>query len=162
MKKIIWGIAAVFCVQVGFQLAMTAERSNDDYARLDTPLQTGIPYAQPRAVDPGLLDTSTYTGNIVERASLTRLETPHRTISLPSVAVRVARRPAPAPMTTANFKPVVITYDRSGALTDASASARNPVPRTKVDADNDDKRSMIAKIVTKPYDWLKAVGSKLH
>ncbi len=42
MRKIIWTITAVFCVQIGFQLAMTADRSNTDYAALRTPLQNGI------------------------------------------------------------------------------------------------------------------------
>lgn len=158
MRKVIWGIAIVFCVQVAFQLAMTASRSDADYARLRTPLQAGIPVPE-ESLDADDLDT-----NIAPvEAATEEFSTPTQT----RVLIRYIRMPErthlePHTVTAAPFKPVVITYDRSGALTTASTQTpeRRPTPRMETPAD--DKRSLIAKVVTKPVDWLKAVGSKFH
>ncbi len=159
MRKIIWGIAVVFCVQVAFQLAMTANRSDADYAALRSPLQNGI-YAPPDIAEMQDLDTDFAAADsnpIPERAEartkfLIRYVPVYRTLRLPA-----AKSTAP----TTAFRPVVITYDRSGALPkDPTAVASNrPRPRTE---HPDDGRSLIAKVVTKPYDWLKAVGSTFH
>jgi hypothetical protein len=157
MKKIIWGIAAVFCMQIAFQLAMLAERSNGDYATLRTPLQNGIDSPSP-IIDADDLDMNVAT--IVPAAE--SLQPPMRT----KVLIRYIKAPTyrsiePQHVTTAAFKPVVITYDRSGALTDTSntATAQRMIIRTERP---DDRRSLMAKVVTKPYDWLKLVGSKLR
>jgi hypothetical protein len=168
MKKIIWGIAAVFCVQVGFQLAMTAERSENDYAALSTPLQNSVADVNSAAIDPSLLDTSV---SYAEKPVYAAAETSRRRIRIPNAvqyreartSPRIGRDPLRTMSTTASFKPVVITYDRSGALTESQAFARKDKPAATVKPQNDvDKRSLIARIVTKPYDWLKAVGSKLR
>lgn len=160
MKKIIWGIAAVFCVQVGFQLAMTAERSNDDYARLTTPLQNGVTDVPATTIGPELLDPDTYRS--AEYTSLSHKRIQHR-VSPGYADARVGSRRSEVPAARATaFRPVVITYDRRGALTEASAFVRPQNAAAKPKADLVDKRSLIAKIVTKPYDWLKAVGSKLR
>jgi hypothetical protein len=158
MRKIIWGIAIVFCVQVGFQLAMTANRSNNDYASLRTPLQNGID-VQAASLSDDDLDT-----NIAPVAPETLSTDPQIQTRILIRYVRVPEyRAQTAPPTTNAFKPVVITYDRTGALTGGSAATaeRHSTVRTETPS-SDDKRSLVAKVVTKPYDWLKAVGSKLR
>jgi len=160
MRKIIWGIGIVFCVQIAFQLAMTANRSDADYASLRTPLQNGI-YAPAASLDADDLDTNIALGE-PETAAATYSPVQTRVL-IRYVTIPEVRHSAPERATTAAFKPVVITYDRTGALTTGSVpstSAQTPSkPRTE---QPDDKRSLIARVVTKPYDWLKAVGSKLR
>jgi hypothetical protein len=75
--------------------------------------------------------------------------------------VPLYRNVEPRTSTTAIFRPLVITYDRTGALTDASKKPTEQKSVTRTEHP-DDRRSVIARVVTKPYDWLKAVGSKLH
>jgi len=160
MRKIIWGIGLVFCVQIAFQLAMTANRSDADYASLHTPLQNGID-SPAASLDVDDLDTNIAP---VEAETAAAAYAPVQTrVLIRYVTVPEVRHATPERATTAAFKPVVITYDRTGALPTGSApsaTAQNPSkPRTE---QPDDKRSLIARVVTKPYDWLKAVGSKLH
>ena len=136
---------------------MTASRSDSDYAALETPLQAGI-NAQASSVDPSDLDT-----NIAPVE--THAEIPSAAVKT-RVLIRYVRVPEPLrarPSTTAaGFKPVVITYDRTGALAETSAKVTPPRSTPRTETPSDDKRSLIAKVVTKPFDWLKAVGSKLR
>ena len=158
MRKIIWGIAIVFCMQVAFQLAMTANRSDADYAALRTPLQNGIDISTP-APDAYDLDTNIAPVDAEPQIERSPIQT---NILIRYIAVPEYRRSSERDATTAAFKPIVITYDRTGALTgpsNAQAERRSPA---KPELPSDDKRSLIAKVVTKPYDWLKAVGSKLR
>jgi len=156
MRKIIWGIAIVFCVQVAFQLAMTADRTDASYAALHSPLQNGIDSPASALSDDeldtniGPVETDTIVASVpVQTRYLIRY------IRVPEPA-RPADRPAAA------IKPVVITYDRTGALSTASTTTAERRAPARTETPTDDKRSLIAKVVTKPYDWLKAVGSKLH
>ena len=158
MRTIIWGIAIVFCVQVAFQLAMTASRSDADYAILRTPLQTGI---DPPAAS---LDYNDLDTNIAPVGSEPTI--PNSPINT-RVLIRYIRVPErahaePRATTAAVFKAVVITYNRTGALDTASASAPAQRKTGRMETASVDRRSLIAKVVSKPYDWLKAVGSKLH
>src|SRR4051812_46452052 len=55
MKKIVWAIAAVFSIQVAFQLAMTAQRSDAEYAAMQMPLRQPVGVsATPKASDDDL------------------------------------------------------------------------------------------------------------
>jgi hypothetical protein len=157
MRTIIWGIAIVFCLQIGFQLAMTAQRSDADYAELRSPLQAGINMPS-ASLDADDLDTNIAP---VEDESADALEPVQPRMPIRYVRVPERARPEPRPATTA-FKPVVITYDRSGALTTASAKTPERRQPARTETPSDDKPSLIARAVTKPFDWLKAVGSKLH
>ena len=158
MRKIIWGIGIVFCIQIAFQLAMTADRTDASYAALHSPLQTGI--ANPAST----LSDEDLDTNIAPVESETALEaSPVQTRYL----IRYIRVPEPPPAAerptaAAAIKPVVITYDRTGALTTASTTTTERRTPARTETPSDDTRSLIAKVVTKPYDWLKAVGSKLH
>jgi hypothetical protein len=158
MRKIIWTIAIVFCVQVAFQLAMTANRTDSSYASLRTPLQNGIDTPSP-PLDDDSLDTNIAPVESQFSAAGSPVQT--------RILVRYVRVPefrAHAPeRSTAAFKPVVITYDRTGALTGGSQTTTAGRQRTeKPRQQSDDNRSLVAKVVTKPYDWLRAVGSKLR
>ncbi len=78
------------------------------------------------------------------------------------IEVDSSRRQTVPASTTAAFPPVVITYDRTGAL---DTSHKNTVERknaVKNESKPDDNRSTLAKVVTKPFDLLKAVASRLH
>jgi hypothetical protein len=156
MRKIIWGIAIVFCIQVSFQLAMTANRSNNDYASLRTPLQNGIDVQTASLTDDDL-DTNIAP---IERETISNEPQIQTRILIRYARVPEYRVPTARP-TTAAFKPVVITYDRTGASTGGSSTAQRQ-PTEKPKPQSDDNRSLVAKVVTKPYDWLKAVGSKLR
>ncbi|MFL6373592.1 MAG: hypothetical protein ACJ73D_02885 [Pyrinomonadaceae bacterium] len=157
MRKIIWGIAAVFFVQVVFQIGMSAKRSSADYAELRTPLQHGIetpsPVLDEDALDPDIEPTEAPAD---EAKPLTETRTVVRYVEVPVYPAALPKPPAPA-----IFKPVVITYDRTGALTD---TAETPEHRTSRRSEHSelDKRSLVAKVAIKPLDWLKTVGSKLH
>src|SRR5689334_20336107 len=107
MRKIIWGIAIVFCVQVGFQLAMTADRSNDNYAAMRTPLQNGFD-VQAASLSADDLDTNiapVEPGNFASGPQI-----PSRVL-IRYVRVPEYRAPAAASSPATAFKPVVITYD---------------------------------------------------
>ena len=158
MRKIIWIIAAVFCVQVAFQLAMTADRTDSSYAALRSPLQNGIDTGLP-SLDADDLDTNIAP---LEPAVTAASSPPQTRLLIRYVRIPEDRRSLPAKSTTA-FKPVVITYDRTGALTGGSSNTtaqhlRTETPKAQPDAN----RSLIAKVVTKPYDLLKGVASRLH
>jgi hypothetical protein len=158
MRKIIWAIAVVFSVQVAFQLAMSADRSNSEYAALRTPLQNGIDMPSP-APDAHYIDTNIApiqpSPDATTRAAETR-------VLIRYVDVPASRRQASPASSTTAFKPVVIIYDRTGALTDGAGTTAEHQRTEKSRPQPEDNRSFIAKVVTKPYDWVKAVGSKLH
>ncbi len=162
MRKLILGIVAVFCVQITFQ-AFTAFDISDAgrKARLaEGPLVepvsdgseaelAGLPgeYEMPAEVAP--------TGprySVVKRAVVTDIIVPGATYSRPAsrkvnsdAFVAMAERPAVPDV----FAPQIISYP---AYLSARESARP------------EKRSFFAKalpVIKKPYELLKAVGSKL-
>jgi hypothetical protein len=125
MRKIIWGIAIVFCIQVAFQLAMTANRSDADYAALRTPLQKGIDISTP-ALGLDDLDTNIAPVNTEPLTERSPIQTKILVRYIVVPENRASRAHSP---TTAVFKPVVITYDRTGALTgpgNTQAERRSP------------------------------------
>jgi|GEM_PF-2678370 len=162
MKRIIWAIAAVFSIQVAFQLLMTAERSDADYAALQTPLLQPVEaYKLPAASDDDLYIPDEFTvAPMVIRPHTAVLAVNSKTAAT-TVPNRVVAEKA-EPHEKAPFKPVIIPYDRSGALTEAAAFTGGSKARVTTDKRLADDRPLIAKIVTKPYDWLKTVASKLH
>ena len=160
MRKIIWAITAVFSIQVAFQLLMTAERSDGEYAAMQTPLRDPVT----SYVDAGLDEDD------LEIPAMP----PYQTALPEGIAVRRQAEVASIPTlsshllqtqkadTAAPFKPVIITYDRSGAITEAATVRRAERPPSEERVKPTDDRPTIAKIVTKPFDLLKAVASKLH
>jgi hypothetical protein len=159
MRKIIWTIAVVFCVQTAFQLAMSADRSNSEYAALRTPLQNGIETPSP-PFEANDIDTDLAPIGPVSETGKSVIKT-RVLIRYVEVPRSNARPAGPAQNTTA-FKPVVITYDRTGALMDGSNTTAERMRPEKPQAQPDDNRSFIAKVVSKPYELVKAVGSKLR
>jgi hypothetical protein len=159
MRKIIWAIAAVFSIQVAFQLAMTAERSDAEYATMQTPLRdplTGYVDAGLDNDDLEIPSMAAYEPAFRQRSSVRPVADTAAISSTPSASRGPERMVSAAP-----FKPVVITYDRSGALADTTPLPVGPSRRMRVQ-DKQESRPLIAKIVTKPLDFLKAVASKFN
>jgi len=180
MKKLVWAIAAIFCVQVVFQLVMMAERSDADYALLQTPLHQPVdPYTSPVVSDSDLIvpdDLSIDDSDAQASFASLRYRPPAGAdtgfrgygLERPS---RFRHRRHQGLKNPEPFKPVIITYKRYDAPTEAvtfrvetKAQAAPPIVQPTEDRRplKEDKRPLIAKVVTKPYDWLKTVASKLH
>jgi hypothetical protein len=163
MRKLVWGIAVVLFVQVAFQLAMTADRSDSEYKALNTPLQE--PVANP-SLAPATDELDT---NITpDRPVLAKTYIPHAT-QPHVILVRYPHRQTVTPATTARLKPVIITYktykgpERNEAA--LFAKARPTGLKTETRRQPEERRSLVAKampVIKKPYDWLKAVGSRLR
>jgi len=177
MKKLVWAIAAIFCVQVVFQLVMMAERSDADYAVLQTPLHQPVdPYTSPVVSDSDLIvpdDLSIADSDA--QASFASLHPAGADTDLRGSGLerpsRCRHRRHQGLEIPEQFKPVIITYKRYDAPTEAvtfrvetKAQAAPPIVQPTEDRRpmKEDKRPLIAKVVTKPYDWLKTVASKLH
>ena len=149
MRKIIWGITAVFCVQVAFQIGMSLSRNSADYAALRTPLQCGIETPSLVLAEDDLDPDIVFSEGPTEQ-SKPLVET---RVIVKYVDIPVYRRTPARSAINAIFKPIVITYDRTGALTDApEPPAQPPVPRVE---HQDNNRSLAARVAAKPYDWLR-------
>lgn len=185
MKKLVWAIAAIFCAQVAFQLIMLAERSDADYATLRTSLHQPVdPYTTPAVSDEDLVvsdDTYLRDGDYEDVAEWTG-SNPHfgkyrsTANSVRTSSVRHRRRESLG--NGVRFDPIVITYKTYNAPAEVAAFERDskvqapaPIGQPKEDLRTvkedrppakEDSRPMIAKVVTKPFDWLKIVASKLH
>jgi hypothetical protein len=165
MRKLILGIVAVFCVQIMFQvftdvdLSDAGRRARLEQGQLVDPVSGGysVDVAEmPRDEEMPVADIET-AGNrprfaVLKRAVAPRLEIASVSYSRPAprrvntaALVAMAERPA----TPDVFAPQMITYP---AYLSAKESTRT------------EKRSFFAKalpVIKKPYDLLKAVGSKL-
>ncbi|MBV9241649.1 MAG: hypothetical protein JO314_06535, partial [Acidobacteria bacterium] len=53
MRKLLYAIAAVFCIQICFQVLMSLDLTNIEFAALRTPLENPLPYqkADDAAID---------------------------------------------------------------------------------------------------------------
>lgn len=178
MRKLVLGILALISVQFAFVTYMMVLQSPTQLA--NAPVQI-----EPRPVNPDPVrvpETAIPPEILPEReVAASRLEPRHtlpqrHVSSLPEQAARVnntyttrvsmpafervpsgpAFQPAPprasAPVA---FENVVIRYDRNAATSDCET---REIPKAK-------KRSYLAKaspVVKKPWEWIKAIGSKLN
>lgn len=149
MKKILIAIAAVFCAQIAFQTYLAVERTDNDFAKLTTPLtgsvtNNGQMLADLTVHEPAQIDVPT----VIRTRYIVKVEK-----SQPVYATD--RRPTQRETqpTVAAFKPVIITAKVTQPIAVADKVERS------------EKRSFPSKavaVIKKPYDWLKAVASKLR
>ena len=173
MRKLVFGIIAVICVQFAFV----------NYLELQSPLDLAVGPVQtvPPAADRDLrwieeLDRSAMLppeleapvpAKLFDREVISRNEQnesperPARSRSAEPRSVPQENRPATYfPVTTEDgasdgFESVVISYSRSPEVSDCD---KYEAPKTK-------RRSLMARAipaVKKPWEWVKTVGSKLY
>ena len=164
MRKLILGIAAVFCAQIAFQLFVAI----DDYRARSYSVQLAGP-AEDESIeialsDDGAIEQVSETGSGPDKARTVAQRpvrrniasqritfTPVRTSSIAGLGTTVIVIPQPSPTERA---PLVTPREpRSGYAVTTKEISR---PR---------KRSFFAKalpILKKPYELLKLVGSKLN
>lgn len=163
MKKLIFAIATVFCLQLGLVLYTAIESSNSvseaDLAAVMVPPE--------RAVEP---PPPPHFGNGADAAVFDLVAVPRRAVSPPArTSARVEKRRFDS--NRIDREPVVILYSRKGALTapDADVVTRTVAltgqpTMARLATRPREKRSFLTKaqpVVRKPYDWLKAFASKL-
>ena len=148
MKRILIAIAVVFCAQVAFQTYLAVERTDIDFYALSTPLRA--PVAKDHLV---LADLAVPEPQQIELPTIVRMRYVVREQKAqPSYAAYRRNAGREIRPTVAVFKPVIITVP-SRPITASYA----PEPKRE-------KRSLPSKaaaVIKKPYDWLKAVASKL-
>jgi hypothetical protein len=161
MRKLVFAIGVVFCVQLSFQVYMAFEQSDAEYALMRSTTTPAKPPGEAilAALEPAVLNTGISTANSRSILVSSRIPAPR------SVLVSEARysRSHADPMTSsvAAWRPIVITYKKP-----ASSEAVTFCGGRKVSAPQpEERKSLLAKalpVIKKPYDWLKAVGSKLR
>jgi hypothetical protein len=163
MKKLIFAIATVFCLQLGLIMYTAFDNDNlgpDAEIAAITMLPQPVAHQEPKtaiADEAGLAGF----GPIQERRRTT------------AAAVRKTARSGKAPIETSKFdpKPVVILYSRKGSVSAPDPDVMTPAESltgqptmARIEAPSREKRSFLAKtqpVIRKPYDWLKAIASKL-
>ena len=178
MRKLILGILAVFCVQFAFVIFTTLQSPLDvAVAPIYSDPKTEIPNFEPaETVVADDIDSALPVPGDAAAASDEPTAADERFAARPRSS-RPAARPVaieteqtriqtpenrPARYFTDNsesvggaYETVVISYDRSSAISDCQM---NEIPKAK-------KRSYIAKaapVIKKPWEWIKAVGSKFN
>ena len=177
MRKLILGILAVVCVQFAFviytalqspmELAVGPVKSDPQMA-LSGPEPSEPDAAEETVPEPAepvpgdeLEPTAPTPASIKPRRAVTpiRLEEPRffRTRVEEPVRRSAEYFPAASESRTQSgvFETVVISYDRSAAISDCYVE-EVPKPR---------KRSYIAKaapVIKKPWEWIKSIGSKFN
>ena len=158
MQKIVVGIIAVFFVQIGFQVYLAVERTNVAYATAHIPpdLSAG---SLADVEDP---DSYGVTG-LAQGATAAKFRRPQAEPTRRAVFADERSRRAPLrTATTALFKPVVITVP---TRPDTSVEKRVFTATTVSFGDDRKKDKSLPKkalaVVKKPFDWLKAVASKV-
>ena len=177
MRKLILGILAVFCVQFAFVI-FTALQSPLEVAvaPIFSDPKTEIPHFEPAEtadaddVDAGSPEAEDSAAAAESRAADERFMAPSRrprpaarpaVIESGSPGFQAAEKRSAQYFTTEResaaglYETVVISYDRSPAISDCEMKE---TPKTK-------KRSYIAKaapVIKKPWEWIKAVGSKFN
>lgn len=161
MRKLLLGIVAVLCVQITFQIFTAVDRSDEKNRALmaSGPLVAPVTTPGDPAVDvipePNDVEVASSRTNLVvhKRAALSIIN--------PAPATPVREQPAPL------FKPVTIVAMAPKPPLPGEFSAET-VSRTAYLATKErkrtGKRSLFSKalpVLKKPYDWLKAVASKV-
>ena len=158
MKWPILGIIAVFCLQLGF----TA------YNAIDRPIEmlvavNAIPVGALSVADVTDLSVSYDEGEVAATTRNIRPALATFASAKKAFSVSAAHEPDRAPQLVASNKPfetVTIKYSRAGAIGSDSEKFKptNALPQQE-------KRSLVAKsvaVIKKPYDWLKALGSRMN
>ena len=177
MRKLILGILAVVCVQFAFVIYMSLQ-SQMEVAVGPVHSDSQIALSDPVTAEPdNTEDTTEESEEAVPRAEPQPVEAssapaePRRPVTSAGVAKsrpnispveEPVRRPAEYPTAATEsrsqsgvFETVVISYDRSSAISDCDIQ-EPPKPR---------KRTYIAKaapVIKKPWEWIKSIGSKLN
>ncbi len=177
MRKLVLGILAVFCLQFAFVIFTTLQSPLDvAVAPIYFDPRTEIPSFEP-AVTVGTEDAESIlpesedaVASVEPAAADEKFIAPSRRSrsAVRSVAIEgekplvEAPEKRPARYFTSDsesaagvYETVVISYDRSSAISDCEM---NETPKAK-------KRSYIAKaapVIKKPWEWIKAVGSKFN
>jgi hypothetical protein len=169
MKKFIIGIVAVFCLQVGFMAFNAADRAGYLASNLPDHVQVE-PLAQPYSRDSSYLlvaeDAGQYETDLPDTPDVIRpLLTDRRQVN-PSYQ----RRPAKVTATAFQFQPVVITIPEQKPVeftlkSEYAAVLATPPAESydisSAEAPRRENKSGLSKAVKKPYEWLKALGSKV-
>lgn len=164
MKNLICGIIAVFCAQLAF-IGYSYLGQPLDTASV-SPVETFGPLFAGLEPEPDTIATvrprAAVTGVRVKRiaASEPAFITAKHTIKLPRKNF-VDRNPG----LIAFQKPIVITYRTEYPI--ASVSSRESDDRRYIASikPTNEKKSLVSKalpIIKKPYDWLKAIASKMR
>jgi hypothetical protein len=153
MKRILIGIAVVFCAQVAFQTYLAVERTDIDFTSMAGSTTLSRPLVPKDQILADL--TIPEPDEMVIQTVMARSPKPATRPQSSFASYRTPARSAVKP-TLAIFKPVVIRIP--------SPSPTYAKVDQKVDQKSD-KRSFPSKAVAvlkKPYDWIKTVASKLR
>ena len=175
MKKLVLGIIAVFCLQVGF-IAYNASHRSDDAVSKTVSYSVSNPVSSPgeqlnNAAEPLEVSEPLTTDN--DAVISAKSESPdgfrpmiaeHRAGSpqFNRKAVKVvAKDPIfhPTVITIPPQKPVEFRFKREYASLLTEHPSENSDVAT-VQTQRQEKRSFLSKAIRKPYDLIKAIGSK--
>ena len=157
MRNIILAIGAILCLQFSFQVYMALDRTDAEYQAM-APVEGQQPQQQSVAdipPAPSFIDAETPAIRVVARRTPVE-RTP-----------AVVRGPRPATIRSATVAKLstlkrqvrnadipVVRPPLQTTLTTESAVAANIERREKAS-----RKNLIAKVITKPYSWIKSVGS---
>lgn len=171
MKKLILGIIAVFCLQVGFIVYNAPDTVGDMVSKTaDYPVEPLNNATEPLELVDTLPDESdtVLTARSDNPDAFRPVIAQHRGVSTQferrSVKV-VAKAPIfrSTVITIPPQKPVEFSFKNEYAALATPVSSEN-YDVAVVETRRQEKRSLVSKalpIIKKPYDWLKAVGSKI-
>jgi hypothetical protein len=162
MYKLILGIIIILGLQASFQVYNAVERTDIAFASIERISEPQLaPFSRPVAAA-----EVPETGVDLPRSSA--LARPQVTLARHSAPVRSAARLTTFASAVKSPRPRTQTVERRApALPQSTAVAASKQTRPRlydgpsVDRDQDGKGSFVAKVVKKPYEWLKTVGSKL-
>ena len=162
MRNLIIGIVSIFCLQISYQVFLAVDRTSENYSAMSLVDAIGTDGRELASLtDP----VAPQTGLVPARATQ-RLTTEPVKRALPE------QRPVTAAMKRPRPKSVnVETMDQFAVKTvhvrdvPRPPSARvQPSEVVSAHVETKEKRSFFAKalpVIKKPYDWMKAIGSKL-
>ena len=169
MKKVITGIVAVFCLQVGFMAYNAADRAGYLASSLPDHIQVES-FTQPYSPDPSYLleadDLVQHETDLPDTSDVIRPVLSERRQVYPNYQ----RRPAKVMATAFQFQPVVITIPAQKPVefrfkSEYAAVLATPPAESydisSAEAPRRENKSGLSKAVKKPYEWLKALGSKV-
>jgi hypothetical protein len=169
MKKLVSGIVAVFCLQVGFMAYNAADRAGYLASNLPSHIQVE-PVTQPFFPDASYLldteDAETILTNGPVAPDVIRpilAETRQTNSHLQPRPVRVTAKGSlfpPVVITIPAQKPVEFRFKSEYAAVLATPPAES-YDISSAEAPRRENKSGLSKAVKKPYEWLKALGSKV-
>jgi len=169
MKKLVSGIVAVFCLQVGFIAFNAADRAGYLASNLPDHVQVEA-FTQPSSPDVSYLfetdDAGQYETDLTDTPDVVRPALADRR----QVYTNYQRRPAKVISTGFQFQPVVITIPEQKPVefrfkSEYAAVLATPPAESydisSAEAPRRENKSGLSKAIKKPYEWLKALGSKV-